>query len=74
MPAMTFRSIPAAKSALPLVMTMPFTAASASASSISASSVSAPCIDSTFMDLPGTSQVMIATPSASFSIVKSVMV
>jgi len=73
MPAMTFRSIPAAKSFLPLVMTMPLTASSASASSISPFRVVAPSIDSTFIDLPGTSQVITATPSAPFSIVKSVM-
>ena len=65
--AMTLRSIPPAKSFLPLVMTMPFTAASPSATPISTSSSASPSSDITFIDLPGTSQVITATPSASTS-------
>jgi hypothetical protein len=71
--ASVFRSMPPAKSRLPLVMTMPLTVSSASAVSIRPLST---CIDSrvmTFMDRPGMSQVMVATPSASVVMVKSVM-
>ena len=65
MSASTFRSMPPAKSALPEVMTTPLTAASASALSTQASNSRRPSKDMTFMDFPGTSQVMVATPSAS---------
>src|SRR6056297_2786992 len=72
--AITFRSIPPAKEpSFPLVITIPLTASSASASSTRPSRTGHASIDITFIDLPGTSQVMTATPSAPFSIVKSVM-
>ena len=48
-----------------LVMITPLTALSASALSTQASNSPRPSNDITFMDLPGTSQVMVATPSAS---------
>ena len=71
---MTLRSMPPAKEpSLPEVMTMPLTASSLSASSISPSSIGQASMFITFMDLPGVSQVMTATPSAPFSIVKSVI-
>ena len=68
--AMMFRSIPPAKSALADVITMPFTASSASAAATQASSSAMPSMFSTFIDLSGRSQVMVATPSASVSLVK----
>jgi len=72
---MALRSMPPAKlSGLPEVRITPLTASSASASSISASRSVKPCRVITFMDLSATSQVMIATPSAPFSMVKSVIV
>ena len=71
--ASTFRSMPPAKSALPEVITMPLTAASASAASTCASSSDSPVSDMTFMDLPGTSHVMVATPSVSVVQVNSAM-
>jgi len=64
---------PAKLPSLPEVMTMPFTASSARASSISASRSSKPCWFITFIDLPWVSQVIVATPCASVSMVKSVM-
>ena len=73
--ASTFKSIPPAKlSALPEVMMMPFTASSASASSKCASKSMKPCWFITFMDLPTASHVIVAMPSASLIIVKSVIV
>src|SRR6056297_2939210 len=71
--ASTLRSIPAAKSGLALVMTMPLTASSPSADCTRSSSVCKPSKLSTFMDFSGTSQVIVATPSASVLIVKSVI-
>src|SRR6056297_1683821 len=72
--AMTLRSMPPANDpSLPEVITMPLTASSAKASSTRPSRTGQASIDITFIDLPGTSQVMTATPSAPFSIVKSVM-
>ena len=68
--ASTFRSMPPAKSALPEVMTMPLTAGSARAASTAASSSAMPSSVSTFIDLPGRSQVRVATPSASTSVAK----
>ena len=50
---------------------MPLTASSASASSMQASNSASPSKDITFIDLPGTSQVMVATPSASLVRVNS---
>src|SRR6056297_2168414 len=72
--AMMLRSMPPAKDpSLPEVRITPLTVSSASASSISVSRSRKPCWFITFIDLPGTSQVMIATPSAPFSMVKSVI-
>ena len=71
--AMMFRSIPPAKLSLPLVMMMPLTATSASACPTSASISINPCAFRTFIDLPLTSQTMVATPSASVDMVKSVI-
>ncbi len=60
------RSMPPAKlPSLPEVMTTPFTVLSERARSISPSSSAMPSKVSTFMLLPGTSQIMVATPSAS---------
>lgn len=73
MRAMTLRSIPAAKSFLPEVRITPLTDGSPSAAAISPSSSANPAIDMTFIDLPGTSQVMVQTPSASVRLVKSVI-
>ena len=49
---------------------MPLTVSSASASSIRLSSRGHASIDMTFIDLPLTSHVITATPSAPFSMVK----
>jgi len=73
MMASVLRSMPPAKVGLPEVMTMPFTASSVSAASMSPSTSEKASRLSTFMDLPGTSQVITAMPSASICIVKSVM-
>ena len=62
--------MPAAKSGLAEVMTMPLTAGSARAASTAASSSAMPSSVRTFIDLPGRSQVMVAMPSASMSVVK----
>ena len=62
--------MPPAKSGLAEVMTMPLTAGSASAASMAASSSAMPSSVSTFIERPGRSQVMVATPSASMSVVK----
>ena len=71
--AMTLRSMPPAKSFLPEVRITPLTAGSASAASISASSSAMPVRLRTFIDFPGTSQVIVAMPSASVAEVKSVI-
>ncbi len=72
--AMTLRSMPPAKlPGLPEVMTAPRMASSDSTASMQASSSSQPARLRTFMDLPGTSQVMMATPSPRVVMVKSVM-
>mmetsp|Transcript_18489 Transcript_18489/g.30183 ORF Transcript_18489/g.30183 Transcript_18489/m.30183 type:complete len:231 (+) Transcript_18489:3070-3762(+) len=71
--ASRFRSIPPAKVSLPEVITMPLTASSPKASSTRSFSSSSPSKDMTFMDLSATSQVMVATPSASLVMVKSVI-
>ena len=63
--ASTFRSIPPANVSLPEVMTMPLTASSASAVSTISLTWAKPSRLITFIDLPGTSQVSVATPSAS---------
>ncbi len=62
--AITFRSIPPAKSALPEVMITPVTASSASAVSTWASSCRMPSSFRTFIEASGRSQVMVAMPSA----------
>ena len=69
-PASTFRSMPPAKSGLAEVMTMPLTAGSPRAASTAASSSAMPSSVSTFIERPGRSQVIVATPSASMSVEK----
>ncbi len=49
---------------------MPLTAGSARVASMAASSSAMPSSVSTFIERPGRSQVMVATPSASMSVVK----
>ena len=71
--ASRFRSIPPAKVSLPEVITIPLTASSANASSTRSFNWPSPSIDMTFIVLSATSHVMIATPSASFFMVKSVI-
>ena len=72
--ASRFRSIPPAKDpSLPEVITAPLMASSDRTVSMMLSSSDRPSIDMTFMDFPGTSQVMMATPSASVFMVKSVI-
>ena len=63
--ASTLRSMPPAKLSLPEVIMMPLTASSASAWSMNPSTNAKASRVSTFIDLPGTSQVMMATPSSS---------
>ena len=69
--AMTFRSIPPAKSFLAEVMMIPLTEGSATAASTSRPSSASPASDRMFIDRPGTSQVMVVTPSESVAAVKS---
>ena len=64
--AMTFRSIPPAKSFLPLVMMMPLTLVSASALSTMPDKSWKASVDITFIDLALTSHVRVTTPSASW--------
>ena len=66
--------MPPAKSGLAEVMTMPLTAGSAMAWSMAASSSAMPSKVRTFIERPGRSQAMVATPSGSVERVKIAMV